>query len=374
MQGNMPTWPGKASLLMSEVDMRIKSSFLIYICLICFGCAVTQPCEEPATAIDDLRTLALMYIDGQLPAGFFPEDDQIYDWDSPRYNKFRTYDLLKKKLLEKGGAAVPFIKELLGQRNHQLCILGCIAAGRLDDVSLIDPLVLLLTDNNDDVSAHASYALVEIGKKSEELGKAVYKKLPMIGRRTGYSHFNNRRYIYIVRKLGIGEAIPDLTGAFQGSWGSTKAAIVDTLAELGAKEAVPEIIKVVRNPKEDPTVRFRSMLALCELGAGNDPEVVKDFIAALGDEKAVIRWGGAMAFKKVKAPEAIPALIEAIADSEERVAAEAIRALYFQTGEKLTVDYIERPYLSSGEQYKPPQEALDAQSTWRAWYEKNSGK
>ena len=81
-----------------------------------------------------------------------------------------------------------------------------------------------------------------------------------------------------------------------------------------------------------------------------------------------------MVFKKVKAPEAIPTLIEVIVDSEENIAADAIRALYFQTGEKLTIDYIGRPYLSSGEEYQPQQEALGVQSTWRAWYEKNKDK
>ncbi len=342
----------------------------VLLCFACFGCATVTPAGGKPPS--DLETLAAMYREGRAPRGFVSEDHDVLQWGDgtdERYNRFHTYIILKKKLLNDGRRAVPFIRKLLGVRQDQLCILGCIAAGRTGDTSLADPLIALLTDKNEDIQAHASYALIEIGKRSQRAARGIFEKLRALEKRGSYKYCENRRGLYIVRKLNIKEAIPDIMSLLSREHRVVpKLSAVNALAEMRVKEAVPKLITLLRDKAQDPTVRFRCAVALAKL----DPAQAKlDLVVAVEDADAVVRWGAAMAFKKNKARESIPVLIEAITDKSQKVSAEAIRALYFQTGQKLTHDFIERPYAFGEEEQKLPDELKKAQKTWRDWWDKN---
>ena len=139
-----------------------------------------------------------------------------------------------------------------------------------------------------------------------------------------------------------------------------RSSAVDALGEMGAKEATPQILSRLRSKDEKPSVRFHSAVALGDLGA---TEAVDDLIAALKDESEDVRWGAAMAFKKIKSPKAIPALIDTITDKSQKVSAEAIRALYFQTGEKVTPDW-----------FRKESEWKTAQEKWRIWWNENKDR
>jgi len=157
--------------------------------------------------------------------------------------------------------------------------------------------------------------------------------------------------------LNVREAIPDIISALSDDSSSVRLSAVNALNEMRAKEAVPYIIPLLRNKKENPSVRFRSAVALGNLNA---TEAVEVLIDALDDEAEEVRWGAAMAFKRIKTPKAIPALIEAVTDTSQKVSMEVIRALYYQTGKRLSSDY-----LSSAEEKKR------AQKKWLNWWQKN---
>jgi len=256
----------------------------VLLCFACFGCATVTPGGGKPPS--ELETLAAMYREGRAPKGFVPEDHDALRWNDERYSRFYTYIILKKKLLARAGAEVPFVRKLLGQRNDQLCILGCIAAGRARDTSLLDPLVALLTDRNEDVQAHASYALIEIGKRSKKAAGEIFEKLRDLEKRGSYRYCENRRGLYIVRKLNIREAIPDIMSLLKKERRVVPhLPAVNALAEMGVKEAAPTLITLLRDKSQKPTLRFRCAVALAQLA----PEKAKlDLIVALEDADAVV--------------------------------------------------------------------------------------
>jgi HEAT repeat protein len=158
----------------------------------------------------------------------------------------------------------------------------------------------------------------------------------------------------------VKEAVTDIMTALSDSSERVRSSAIDALAEMGAKEAIPQILSLFRNKEEKPSVRFRRAIVLGDLNA---TEAVDDLIAALKDEVEDVRWGAAMAFKKIKSPKAVPALIDAITDKSQKVSAEAIRALYFQTGEKVTPDW-----------FRKESEWKTAQEKWRIWWNENKDR
>lgn len=327
-------------------------AFCIFF-LPCFsiGCAHSR-----STALYELTAA---YRECKPPAQIARLPEAAYSSD-PGRGRYEVFIALKKRVEEEGRNAIPFIKELLSERDDDLCILGCTTAAKIKDKSFVEPLLVLLTDKNLDVSAHASYALVEMGKEHKSVSEAVLTKLRLQRKDTlGYTPFvwYKIRCIYILRKLNVKEAIPDIITALSDGSQQVRSAAMDALGELGAKEAIPQILSLLRSKNEKPPVRFRSAIVLGDLDA---IEAVDDLIAALKDEAEDIRWGAAMAFKKIKSPKAIPALIDTITDKSQKVSAEAIRALYFQTGHEITADFLRKDT-----------ERKEAQDKWRAWWDQN---
>ena len=156
------------------------------------------------------------------------------------------------------------------------------------------------------------------------------------------------------------KSIADIIAALSDNSQRVRLSAVNALTEMRAKEAIPHILHLFRNDKENLSIRFRSAVGLGELGAA---EAAVDLAAALKDDAENVRWGAAMAFKKIKAPKAIPALIEVITGKSQKVSAEAIRALYFQTGQKLTADFLHKDT-----------DRQKAQEKWRTWWEQNKDK
>jgi HEAT repeat protein len=281
----------------------------------------------------------------------------------PAYDRFLVYNEIKKKVLEEGPNVVPFIRELLREREDDLCILGCIAAGKIGDKSFVKHLLILLTDKNLDVSSHAASALIAIGKTHPEVITKVltkFRRLPKSSASVEQLEWGKVRCIYILRNLKAKESAGDIIAALSDNSQRVRLSAVNALTEMGAKEAIPQIVPLLRNREENRSIRFRSAVALGELNA---IQAADDLILALKDDLENIRWGAAMAFKKIKAPKAISALVDAITDKSQKVSAEAIRALYFQTGKKLTTDFLRKDA-----------ERQKAQKKWRTWWQQNKDK
>ena len=158
-----------------------------------------------------------------------------------------------------------------------------------------------------------------------------------------------------MRKLRFADAVPDIINALSDNSHAVRLSAVNALIEMKVKEAAPKMLELLKSEEEKTPVRVRYAVALGEFSF---TEAVDDLTAALKEKTEDIRWGAAMAFKKIKALKAVPALIEAITDKSQKVSAEAIRALYFQTGEKLSTDFLQKDT-----------ERREAQRKWRAWWQ-----
>lgn len=95
------------------------------------------------------------------------------------------------------------------------------------------------------------------------------------------------------------------------------------LEERGGPEAVQLLIRALRDP-EYVSIRWRAARALGKLRAH---EAVGALIDALGDESPHVRKGAAQALGEIGDPEAVPGLIGALRDSERKVGLEASHAL-----------------------------------------------
>ena len=334
--------------------MRLCMFFLSLACCLCVGCAHTCP-----TVLDKLTEA---YREGWCPPAIAGSSDQEHR-GKPVYYRYLVYNEIKKRVQEEESNVIPFARELLCERDDELCKLGCIAAGKVKDRSFVGQLLVLLTDRSLDISSHAACALIAIGKEHGEVGKQVLAKLRRLPKKSAgveQLEWGKVRCIYILRNLKAKESVGDIIAALSDNSQRVRLSAVNALIDLRAKEAIPHILPLLRNKEENPSVRFRSAVALGELGAA---EAVNDLTAALKDETENVRWGATMAFKKIKSSKTISALIETITDESQKVSAEAIRALYFQTGQKLTPDFI-----------REDSDRQAAQVKWRTWWEQNKDK
>ncbi|MDD1712693.1 MAG: HEAT repeat domain-containing protein [Methanoregulaceae archaeon] len=95
------------------------------------------------------------------------------------------------------------------------------------------------------------------------------------------------------------------------------------LEERGGPESVQLLIGALRD-QEYVSIRWRAARALGKLRA---QEAVEALVAALGDESQHVRKGVAQALGEIGDPSAVPALIEALRDDERKVGLEASHAL-----------------------------------------------
>lgn len=95
------------------------------------------------------------------------------------------------------------------------------------------------------------------------------------------------------------------------------------LEERGGPEAVQLLIGALHD-REWVSIRWRAARALGKLRA---TEAVGALIEALGDESEHVRKGVAQALGEIGDPHAVPALIEALRDEERKVGLEASHAL-----------------------------------------------
>lgn len=95
------------------------------------------------------------------------------------------------------------------------------------------------------------------------------------------------------------------------------------LEERGGPEAVHLLIQALHD-REWVSIRWRAARALGKLRA---TEAVGALVDALGDESPHVRKGVAQALGEIGDPQAVPALIGALRDEERKVGLEASHAL-----------------------------------------------
>ncbi len=81
--------------------------------------------------------------------------------------------------------------------------------------------------------------------------------------------------------------------------------MVETLGEVGSEEAIPHLLKVLRDDNYD--MRWRAAEGLCRLGCVREatPELLK---ALEDDSDSLVRWRAAISLGKLGFVETIPRL------------------------------------------------------------------
>jgi len=282
-----------------------------------------------------------------------------------RMEKLLTYTLnrfaLEQELLDaiEAEKAVDVARQLLRDGRKEILITGCLAAKRLKDPSLIPELIRLLDHRDFYVSIRAAHALTKIGKSSIKAVMEECKRLLDKQKRTDTEDWALYHCFSIFRNLKAKETIPLCIHALKEKSKKVRYAALGTIMDTEAKETLPQILSILRNEKDYALLRLRCTQILAKWQVATT-EAVEVLIDALDDEAEEVRWGAAMAFKRIKTPKAIPALIEAVTDTSQKVCLEVIRALYYQTGERLSSEY-----LSSAEKKEK------AQKKWLNWWSAN---
>ncbi len=255
---------------------------------------------------------------------------------------------------------VPVARELITDKEGCFRHIGCVAAARLKDAKLIPELVTCLEDSELYVSNEAAYALTRISRESVSPSMAECRKL-LAKKKRGASEDWALFHCFLVFHLTKArEAAPLCIEALADKSKKVRYAALGALGAIEAKEALTEILAILGNAGEPELLRVRAARIVADWNAASAAETLT---AALKDEQKEVCRAAAKAFGKMKSASAIPILIEIITDKSGSVATEAIRGLYFQTGEKLTHDFL-----------CSDKERREAQKKWRDWWEKNKDK
>jgi len=128
--------------------------------------------------------------------------------------------------------------------------------------------------------------------------------------------------IWALKDLGAKEAIPDIVPLLKDQDENIRGRVVEALSKLGAKEAIPDIVPLLKD--SDEVVRCSAVDALKELGA---KEAIPALVPLLKDSDEVVRRSAVDALKELGAKEAIPALVPLLKDSDKAVRRRAVEAL-----------------------------------------------
>ena len=231
---------------------------------------------------------------------------------------------------------------------------------------VIEPLVLLLEDDDEEVRHFAARTLAEMGdpraaaflvralKEGSNLVTAdTLVKLgpPAVEALAGALKDSDENVRWSCA-LALGEirdkrAVEALVGALKDNSSRVRWVVVESLGKIDDKKATSALTEVLGD--EDKYVREFAAKALGKIG---DKSAIKALNDALGDSIWQVRWSVAHALGEIGGREAIEPLIESLKDKEYRVRRAVAGALNKITGQDFFLDY----------------------KDWKQWYEKNKSK
>ncbi len=238
---------------------------------------------------------------------------------------------------------VPQLLELMKGTNRQRSALVQQLLGEMKARNAVPGLLKLLEDADPITRANAAVALGTIG------GEEVLA--PLLARLKDPDAVAVRSIAHGLALLGDRRAIPGLRDLLKDTRYSSSAA--EALGTLGAREAIPDLIRLAENPESDALIEAAAALAklnatesvralVPHLGSKDD-DVRAQALASLGllgargsapavrvrlkDKAEEVRTAAALALGRLKDADSLPALVEALSDESEDVQAEAYRAI-----------------------------------------------
>jgi cyclophilin family peptidyl-prolyl cis-trans isomerase/HEAT repeat protein len=192
---------------------------------------------------------------------------------------------------------------------------AALATGRLQDSTAVPALLPLLADTSPEVRQEAVFALGQIGHRSARdallpLAAATDPELRGLA-------------IEALGKLGDKAATPVVVRALDDPLPAVRGAAAVALWRLADSTAVPAL--VAHDDDADPQVRWRIFWAMEKVPA---PDAI-DLRAALhlDDPEPLVRAHAARTIGREKSPRGTAYLLNALADPDEAVVVNAIRAL-----------------------------------------------
>lgn len=181
----------------------------------------------------------------------------------------------------------------------------------------IPALIETLKDEDECVSGEAGIALGKIG------ATAVPALIKML--KDGDDQVRHSAAWVLGSKIGS-PAVPALIKTLGDKKWGVRASAVEALGQIGpaAKDALPVLIKILRNGDEVECVRGEAAIAIGEI---HNTSAVPELIETLGDEKWSLRLSAAGALSKIGDTSAVPALIVASKDENRNVRYAAVWAL-----------------------------------------------
>ncbi len=190
---------------------------------------------------------------------------------------------------------------------------AAIGLGALGDRRAVKPLTeLLLEDPDPYVRADAAQALCSIGGVRLEVWKAAL------------TDSESQVRIYAVRALGKVGATEALIGALKDKSSSVRHQAISMLSTGGDRDAVPPLIAMLGDKRENKSIRGNVAGAL---GWLHDRRAVKPLISALKDEHAIVRSNATWALGRMKDPQAVDPLCRVLSDKKPDIRVRAAIAL-----------------------------------------------
>jgi len=292
-----------------------------------------NPCEELLGPVFARMAACTHYLHEQFPRAFREDTD------------------LKRRLVEAlraaGAPAVPALIQALGDSYSDVRRVAAEALGAIGDPQAVPALIQALGDNDSSVRRAAAEALVKIGAPA----------VPALIQALGDSDSDVRRAAaWALGKLGDPHAVPALSVWVHAGEDAARNALqtlrhpaldlTQAVAQVAAQGAWGVLIRALPNEKVREAVvglgtpavpaliqalgdsdRNVRRAAAAALGAIGDPHAVPALIKALGDRDLYVRRAAAGALGAIGDPQAVPALIQALGDSYSDVRRVAAGAL-----------------------------------------------
>ena len=184
---------------------------------------------------------------------------------------------------------------------------------KMKDAHDISGLVRLLNHSDPDIQYHAVEALGEIGDAG-----AVEPLITVLK----HDEMSGVRWKTAESLVKIGApSVEPLISALEHPDGDVRWKAAIALGEIGDQRAIEPLIRQLSDT--DRFVKSRVAHALGMIGA----PAVHPLIRTLREGDGNLRWGAAIALGRIKDPQAVEPLIQALADKYENVRAEAAASL-----------------------------------------------
>lgn len=233
----------------------------------------------------------------------------------------RQRELGRRKLIRfKNPAAFDILLNALSHQNLIVRKTACYPLGNIGDNRAVEPLLAFLEDKSSRIASPPIIALGKIGDK-----RAVNSLIPMMNHP---KHWIRRHTIEALENLSDKRAVPHITERLQDSHLKVRLAAAKALGNLGDIQSVPALIE---------TLGDEYFLVADAVTKVNDGHANHWYSVLERYKNAELRAEAAKSLGKLKAVEAIPALISSL-DTWGSIVISSVVIALGQIGNEQTIE------------------------------------